>query len=59
MIKYLTKRDFTVVDLLDNLLIGYLITTQNNWWYVGLAVPLGLLSAFLDSVEKVVNDGKK
>lgn len=59
MIKYLTKRDFTVVDLLGNLLIGYLITTQNNWWYVGLAIPLGLISAFLDSVEKVLENGKK
>jgi uncharacterized membrane protein len=57
MIKYLTKRQYTIVDLIGQLFIAWLITTQNNWWYVGLVIPLGLLSAFLDSVEKVTRDG--
>lgn len=57
MIKYLTKRQYTIIDLVGQLFIGWLITTEHNWWYVGLAIPLGLLSAFLDSVEKVTRDG--
>ena len=57
MIKSLTKRRYTIVDLMGQLIIAWLITTEHNWWYVGLAIPLGLLSAFLDSVEKVTRDG--
>lgn len=57
MIKYLTKRQYTIIDLVGQLFIAWLITTEHNWWYVGLAIPLGLLSAFLDSVEKVTRDG--
>ena len=59
MIHYLAKKQYTIIDLIGQLGIAWLITSEHNWWYVLMAIPLGLLTAFIDSVEKVVNNGKK
>jgi len=57
MIKAMAKRRYTFIDLVGQIGITWLIATEHNWWYVFMAIPLGLLTAFIDSVERVTNNG--
>jgi len=59
MIKYLAKKQYTIIDLIGQLGIAWLIMSEHNWWYVFMTIPLGLLTAFIDSVERVTNGGNK
>jgi len=59
MISFLIFRRYDFIDLLCQALMVYGLTKYDDWKWVLIVFPFGVLNLFLESVERVNNGGKK
>ena len=59
MIKFLLFKRYNLIDLLGQGAALYLVMKFDNFWWMLIIFPFSILIAFLESIERIGNGGKK
>jgi hypothetical protein len=59
MIRFLIFKRYNFIDFVCQAVMIYGLIKYNDWKWVLIVFPFGILNLFLESVERVNNGGKK